>query len=294
MTDVKKCPACGSHAFKPFLNCIDHSISKELFNLITCDSCSLVITSPRPDDAALEKYYLSQSYISHTSKSTSLIDFLYLASRKFTLRKKVKLISKYSGPTKSILDYGCGTGHFLQACKSDSWIISGIEPSDLARTKASELLQTQVKKSIGEQTKKFEVITLWHVLEHIPEPDKIIEELKSRLTENGTIFIAVPNTKCYDAEKYKSTWAAYDVPRHLWHFNPGNMQALLSRLKMKITAIHPMKLDAYYVSMLSEKYRAKNKIKLTGLIKAFLNGTISNAKARRTGNYSSLIYVVQK
>jgi SAM-dependent methyltransferase len=294
MTEVKICPACGSKIFHPFLNCVDHSISKEAFTLNVCSYCSLVVTSPRPDESSLGKYYLSESYISHTSKPASLIDRLYLLSRQFTLRKKLKLITTPSLHSKSVLDYGCGTGDFLNTCKSNNWLISGVELSDSARLKACDLLDKPIHKSIDEETGKYDVVTLWHVLEHLPDLDETIQKIKDRLAQNGTIFIAVPNSDSYDAKKYKEQWAAYDVPRHLWHFNKKNMEKLLSKFSLNIVKIHPMKLDAYYVSMLSEKYQTKNSTTVSGLIKAFIIGAISNLKARKTGNYSSLIYVVKK
>lgn len=293
MQEIKSCPVCEGSELSQHLSCKDYTVSHETFNLLKCKDCELLITSPRPETDKLGEYYKSEDYISHTSNANSLIDKVYLIARKYTLNKKLKLISRYYKPGK-LLDYGCGTGEFINHCKSNGWDITGVEPSDTARAKATALTQTAIKTTADELGNwKFDVISLWHVLEHIPALDETITNLLEHLNSNGTLFIAVPNYKSYDAQHYKNIWAGYDVPRHLWHFSPETLKKLLSKRSLTLKEIVPMKLDSFYVSMLSEKYK-NNKQSVSGMINAFINGLRSNTKATKTGNYSSLIYIIQK
>jgi len=295
MTSITSCPICGNNLFRPFLQCIDYTVSHEKFSLHKCSTCNFTLTSPRPTDEVIGSYYLSNDYISHSNKATSIIDHLYLLARKFTLRWKINLLTKNSeGSRKRILDYGSGTGAFLQYCTSQGWAASGVEPSENARSFCQKNNQLSVYQSINEiEEDKFNAITLWHVLEHIPDLDCILQQLKSKLSSTGTLFIAVPNHTSWDGRHYKEYWAGYDVPRHLWHFSRENMDKLLNKNGLTVTKVIPMKLDAYYISLLSEKYKRK-KSTIFGMIVAFINGTRSNWQAARTGEYSSLIYIVKR
>lgn len=293
MTDITSCPTCGSKQFSDFHSCIDYTVSHETFKLRECTTCQMLITTPRPDDNDLGKYYQSKDYISHSNKAASLIDKIYLIARHYTLRKKLNLISNYKHQG-TLLDYGCGTGEFINICKSNGWEIKGVEPSTTARAKASELTGEKITESIQDIDSQHDVITLWHVLEHVPDLERTVDALYSRLKENGIIFIAVPNYKSFDAQHYKNYWAAYDVPRHLWHFDQNSMKELLTKKQFTLEKIVPMKLDSFYVSLLSEKYKNNQLSSVSGMIKAFLTGLKSNMKAKKNGNYSSLIYIARK
>jgi 2-polyprenyl-3-methyl-5-hydroxy-6-metoxy-1,4-benzoquinol methylase len=294
MQSIKACPVCDGKVLKPFLSCIDHTVSHETFQLVKCMSCSFVITSPRPTDNALGKYYLSDDYISHSAKSASLFDKVYKFSRLFTLRWKMTLVKDNSvSPSQPnrLLDYGCGTGDFLNTAKKNGFSIFGIEPSSLARAHASELTGDTILESIEQTEGYFDTITLWHVLEHIPDLNEKIAALKNRLAINGTMFIAVPNHLSMDAAIYKQNWAAYDVPRHLWHFNRTVMKNLMKKHLLHVEKIIPMKLDAFYVSMLSEKQK-NGKNSFLAMLKGFLIGMKSNY-GKNDNEYSSLIYVIK-
>ncbi len=297
MTIIDHCPICGGKKFSQTATSIDYTVSQETFNIIACTNCDFTLTSPRPDLSMLGEYYLSENYISHSNKAATFLDRIYLLARKFTLRWKVKILKTYYPAEKNIhvLDYGCGTGEFLKSCKEAGFDIYGVEPSQTAREKSSDTNSITIHKSIDDlgQT-KFSIITMWHVLEHVPDFQEILLKLKSQLTDDGILIIAVPNHKSFDALVYKQKWAGYDVPRHLWHFSSDTMKRLLNNIDFKLVDIMGMKLDAYYVSLVSEKYKAANRSTLTGYINAFVNGMKSNQKARRTGEYSSLIYIVKK
>lgn len=219
------------------------------------------------------------------------MDRLYRIARSYTLTWKQQLITSYA-KEKILLDYGCGTGSFLAHMKTKGWNVTGVEPSSDARAKASE--NAIVHELIESVNGAYSIITLWHVLEHIHDLNKTLTELGKRLEASGTIFIAVPNYKSADATFYKNHWAAYDVPRHLWHFNQLTMKQILANAGFSVQKIIPMKLDAYYVSLLSESYKDPNAGTVTRYFRAFQQAWISNRAARISGEYSSLIYIAKK
>ncbi len=272
---------------KPFLNCIDHTVSNESYEVMINNNYDMLITSPVPSN--LHDYYLSDNYISHTDSKKSLFDKIYQIVKNHTLKNKLKLINSFNPTEKKVLDIGAGTGDFLNICKNNNWNITGIEPSLKAREiafKKNILLKEDIKEI---SSNRFDVITLWHVLEHIPNLIEYINQIKKLLKPNGKLIIAVPNYKSYDAKFYKEFWAAYDVPRHLWHFSQSSIRKLFFEVDMKIEKILPMKFDSFYVSLLSEKYKS-NKSKP---ISAFYRGLKSNIKAKRNNEYSSLIYILK-
>ena len=290
---VAQCPICTGESFQPFLTCKDYTTTGELFPVEQCITCGMVLTNPRPTQETAGTYYQSTTYISHTSAASGIIDYIYLIFRRLTLRWKLSLINPYLQESL-LLDVGCGTGHFLKHCKQAGVAIYGVEPSPEARIIATRHNLTVVEKLEKLPDIKFNVITLWHVLEHIYDLKGTIQELKSRLAENGIIFIAVPNWQSFDSAHYQALWAGYDVPRHVWHFSKTTMALLLKNAGLKIKDIIPMKLDAYYVSLLSEKYAVNGNLSLSHTINAIMLGYHSNRKGRREMNYSSLIYLVYK
>lgn len=299
MTEIDTCPICAGTSFSKFLTCQDHSISREKFSIIRCTKCELLITSPRPTTDELHKYYESPAYTSHVGAAKTFFDRVYQAARGFTLRWKRSLIEQYApkGQSKSLLDIGCGTGEFLKTAKHNGWHITGMEPSQPARLQAHHSVSGNIRSSLNEivnDGQQFAIITLWHVLEHIPDLDKTMQTLKALLVRDGTIFIAVPNHSSFDGKHYKDSWAGYDVPRHLWHFNKKSMTFLLQKHNLKLHRIIPMRLDAFYVALLSEKYKNHGSLSITGAVKAALTALKSNSKASGTHEYSSLIYVVKK
>jgi 2-polyprenyl-3-methyl-5-hydroxy-6-metoxy-1,4-benzoquinol methylase len=280
---------------KIVLTCLDHTVSGEKFDLLLDNDLDMLITSPQPSADELNKYYDSEEYISHTDSKKSLLDRVYQIVKNYTVKQKVKLINNLNPENKTILDIGCGTGDFLKACQLNGWKINGIEPNDKARelaiqkTKNIDRINNKIEDLLKDKISCFDVITLWHVLEHIPNLKEYIAFIKKMLKPNGVLIVAVPNYKSYDAKYYGKFWAAYDVPRHLWHFTQKSMNLLFAEFDFRIMNTLPMKFDAYYVSLLSEKYRSGK----SNPFKAFLNGFVSNAKAIQSKEYSSLIYVIK-
>ena len=269
------------------MNIIDHLVSGQTFELYYDESWDMLLTRPVPED--LSKYYKSTNYKPHHHRNTSLTDRLYNWVRKHNYDYKYRLMKRYCPEMQSVLDYGTATGEFLEYLSKKNLNIAGVEPNEKAGNIANIITGNKVKASIDEITGTFDVITLWHVLEHVKDLDILIEKLKERLNEKGILVIAVPNFKSYDARHYGEYWAAYDVPRHLWHFSPLAIWKLFDKHQMTVITQKPLYFDSFYVSLLSEWYKTGKK----NPVKAFFTGLKSNWLARKTGNYSSLIYILQ-
>lgn len=286
------CPNCGSKNISFIISAKDHTLSGEEFEIWECNNCTQRFTQNIPGKEDIETYYQSKNYISHSDTSTGFVNNMYHKVRKHTLIQKRKLIEKTTGKKQgNILDVGAGTGAFLNAMKMANWKVTGIEPDKNAREKAKELYGIHIEESEKMNSlplQSFDAITLWHVLEHVHDLHENAEQLKNLLSSNGKLFIAVPNYTSYDAKIYKEYWAAYDVPRHLYHFSPLAMKNLLQNHGLKVEKIKPMWFDSFYVSMLSEQYKTGNSHPL----KAILNASISNLKALfYKSKCSSLIYI---
>jgi 2-polyprenyl-3-methyl-5-hydroxy-6-metoxy-1,4-benzoquinol methylase len=278
---------------KIHLTCEDYTVSHKKFNLFFNAEFEMLETFPQPKLEELSSYYESSDYISHTDSKKSIIDKTYHLVKKHTIQKKVNLINSFKTENKKLLDVGCGTGDFLVACKNNGWEINGVEPNlNAKKIIVSKLLNNEIiYSSLFEfSNEKFDVITLWHVLEHVPNLQEYISELKKLLKPNGVLIVAVPNFKSYDAEYYNEFWAAFDVPRHLWHFSKKSIDLLFSKHGMSVSKTLPMKFDSFYVSMLSEKYKTGK----SNILRAFWIGLKSNIKAMSNNEYSSLIYVIKK
>ncbi|MDA8956982.1 class I SAM-dependent methyltransferase [bacterium] len=280
---------------EPYSNCKDHTVSGEHFKVMINKEFEMLVTQPVPKN--LSNYYQSEDYISHTDSKKTLFDKIYQAVKNITLRRKLRLINESlriqnsdTRPEKNLLDVGAGTGDFLKICKNNSWNTFGIEPDEGARASAKNkgiVLQEDLS-NFKNQT--FEIITLWHVLEHVENLSEYISNLKKLLSNHGRLIIATPNFKSDDANYYKEFWAAFDVPRHLWHFSQDSIRQLFLSENMVIEKTIPMKFDSYYVSLLSEKYK-KGRM---NIVNALYRGFVSNCKAMTSSEYSSLIYVIKK
>ena len=274
---------------KSFITVKDFSVSGESFSLLLNEEYQILKTHPQPTLDKLGSYYEFEDYISHTDGKRTLFEKMYHFIKRKAIRDKVSLINSYQPLKGRILDIGAGTGDFLLECKNQNWEILGIEPNDKAKGIA-------VGKGIkfGDTIEKlesnsFDVITMWHVLEHVPDVEHQVAELKRLLKPSGTIIIAVPNFKSYDANHYKEFWAAYDVPRHLWHFSKTAIEKIFDKQNMNLEDIKPMWFDSFYVSLLSEKYKSGK----MNFISGFFIGLISNVSGFFKKEFSSHIYVLK-
>lgn len=294
---ITSCPVCGSNDLKKAFNAIDRFSSGEVFPVCHCTRCGFAFTNDFPSEETIERYYDSPDYISHSDSDKGLINQLYHYFRKRMLRKKVDLVAAHAtvNPIR-LLDIGCGTGYFLQAAKEQGWVVSGIEKDEKARESATIRTGLNLKDEkefweIGSNS--FDVVTLWHVLEHLEKLNETIHKIKEMTTPEGIIVIALPNCRSFDARFYKELWAAYDIPRHLWHFSPETVERLLDKHGLKVTQKTGMPLDAFYISLLSEKYRGSNLLTRYG--RAFGVGTVGFLRSlNQIEQSSSIIYIVKR
>lgn len=293
MKRIQHCKVCNSKSFRIAYTCKDHTKSKEFFNLEICNNCSFIFTNPRPNDKDLAKYYISENYISHTNKKETFFDKMYHLVRKYAIKQKVKLINQFSNK-RYHLDIGCGTGEFLFSCVNNGYKVKGVEPSSIARNQAIKNYNLDVIESVDLKKlteNNFDTISMWHVLEHVPNLNETIKNLSNILSDEGTIFVAVPNHYSWDANYYKEYWAAWDVPIHLWHFSKNTITEIFKNHGFYLVKTKPMIFDAFYVSILSEKYKYRKK----NFLKGFFIGLISNIVAILINKqYSSIIYVFKK
>ncbi len=289
------CPICKSDKIQAQLSAKDYTVSQQNFFIWHCNDCTARFTQDVPAQDAIGAFYASDNYISHSDTKKGIVNSLYHLVRSRTLISKKNLVKKEARMSKgAILDIGCGTGAFLDTMKKAGWVITGLEPDEKARKKANELyeINPQPSESLFELPKgEFHAITMWHVLEHVHELHAYIKQIETLLAPTGKLFIAVPNYTSKDAEIYGEHWAAYDVPRHLYHFSPQSIEQLLAQHNLKLNAVKPMWFDSFYVSMLSEQYKNGK----GNIISAVLNGFKSNRKAwSDTRKCSSVIYVISK
>ncbi len=293
---LNKCPLCKSGLFLNYTEIKDYTVSKETFIICKCQNCSLLFTNPRPKEEKIGPYYDFPEYYSHEKNNKSITQIVYNKVRDYAVTEKVKLISSLKEPGK-ILDYGCGTGEFLQAAKLSGWNVKGIEPTPKARNQANQLLDGKVIENIEllDEKKKFDVISLFHVLEHIHSLRKTVKRIIKHLKSDGYILIAVPNPESYDAKKYGNDWAGWDVPRHLYHFNQTSLKNFEQLFDLELVKVNSMPFDSYYVSLLSEGYKNPKQNKLLNYVKAIKSGWESNKSAKPlTGQYSSNLYIFKK
>lgn len=275
-----------------YLNLKDYSVSGEAFQLVYNEALDMLETFPQPEAENLSDYYQSEDYISHTDTKRNVLEKVYHLVRRVSLKRKLKLINSFQTSEKTLLDIGCGTGDFLETAKQNKWHVVGVEPNQNARAIANNKTNHSVFDITYLETleaNSFDVITLWHVLEHLPNLELHIALLQRLLKPNGVLVIAVPNFKSYDAQYYQNFWAAYDVPRHLWHFSETSISKLFGNAQLQLVKTLPMIFDAYYVSLLSEKYKSG----FMNPVKAFWVGMQSNLKAKQSKQYSSHIYVLK-
>ncbi len=287
-----KCPVCQGQQLSKKLDVKDLFFTREDFSIWECRDCSVLFTWPQPSSAEIGRYYETPAYLSHNTEKNGLLGKFYAFLRSINIRKKFKIVEKYV-PQGRLLDIGCGSGELLKYFAGQGWEVMGIEPSKAAREFAKKKygLKIEAEQEIKNLPNlSFDVVSMWHVLEHVADVNERMEQVHRLLKKDGVAVIALPNPLSWDAEYYKKYWAAYDVPRHLYHFSQKAFACLAQKHHFQIIQILPLKMDAFYVSLLSEGYKKGNFV----LAKAFFSGLKSNRKAKQSGDYSSLIYVLRK
>ena len=293
---ISNCPCCKSEVIKHVLSCKDHTVSNEIFEIWECNDCKLRFTQQIPDQHSIGAYYQSDTYISHSDTEDGIVNKAYKIARNYTLNWKMNLVERslknknYKG---NLLDIGAGTGAFLNKVAKSNWNITGLEPDAGARKICKDKYNIDLAPAheiFSLKDQQYDAVTMWHVLEHVHELHEYMEEIKRVLKPNGVVLIALPNYTSEDAEHYKESWAAYDVPRHLYHFAPTAINNLVAQHQMVVEKIKPMWLDAFYIALLSENYKNGK----DNLISAVLNGLKSNLVALKdSSKCSSLVYIIR-
>ncbi len=289
------CPLCGGQQLEHALTCTDHYASGEQFEVIRCVHCGFLMTQGVPVEAEIGKYYETPDYISHSDTQQGLMNRVYHWVRQYMLSRKAALVKRASGLSEgSLLDYGTGTGYFANAMVCQGWKVKAIEKSPQARAFAKKQfgLDVEAEHTLKDYpSKSLDVVTLWHVMEHLEHLNEMWETLHRILKDKGVLIVAVPNPESYDARKYKEWWAAYDVPRHLWHFSPSVMRRFGEKHGFVLEKECPMPFDAFYVSMLTEKYKGNG----LSFVKGLWTGALAWFSALGNKEHSSsLIYVFRK
>lgn len=294
---LTECPLCSSNQLQNHLEVMDHAVSKETFQIMSCDSCTLLFTNPRPVEQDIAPYYDFAEYYSHSDEKKDLISKIYQQVKSISIQRKLKQIQSLKESGK-LLDYGCGTGEFIFQAQNRGWKVSGVEPNPKARKAAAAKMPRSIHPDLSSipETTTFDVITLYHVCEHIHTLQQTMLQLSSRLNPNGLLLVAVPNPLSPDARKYAETWTGWDVPRHLYHFTPQSVLKLGKDLSLTFENSYPMAFDSYYVSLLSETYLNPDQSKPVQYFKAILSGFQSNQTASKSSlpNYSSNLFIFRK
>jgi 2-polyprenyl-3-methyl-5-hydroxy-6-metoxy-1,4-benzoquinol methylase len=289
------CPLCSSEMITVHFNCIDHYISKEAFNIARCSTCGFLFTQDVPDEKKIYKYYESVEYISHSDTSKGIINKVYHSVRQVMLLRKRSIAKKATGLKRgNILDVGSGTGHFASVMKKSGWAVKGIEINEKARDFSSASFDLEVigPGKISElEASSFDCVTLWHVLEHFHDPHRYISDIIRLLKTGGVCLVALPNCSSFDAEYYRQEWAAFDVPRHLWHFNPVTFSNFIEKSGLKVESQLVLPFDVFYISVLSEKYKGSRWPFITGIARAIWFSFLSAFDRKKS---SSVIYILRK
>jgi ubiquinone/menaquinone biosynthesis C-methylase UbiE len=289
------CPLCSSEKISLQVVCTDHFISKKEFTIFKCSECDFSFTQDYPDETEIARYYESESYISHSDTSKGFSNKLYRIARSVMLTKKKRLIKKFTGLNKgTILDIGSGTGHFAFAMMKEGWVSKGLEINEKARNFSMSHFGLDIftpDKLPVFETNSFDCITLWHVLEHFHDPLNYILEIYRILKPGAICVIALPNCSSYDAKHYKRFWAAWDLPRHLWHYNPATFRLFSGKTGFLLKELGVLPLDVFYISQMSEKYKGSSLPFLRGILKALIFAFLSVFHKSRS---SSVIYVLRK
>ncbi len=293
METLDKCPVCNQINLKDHFSVNDYFLSKEEFQLQICEDCNFILTNPRPEENSLGKYYKSENYISHSDIKKGLVNKIYHIVRKYTIRQKFSIVNKFSSG-KNVIDFGSGTGTLLKYFDNMGWTTLGFELDLIARELSIQNYSLKIEKPSEINFVKpgsFQAITLWHVLEHVPDLNSTFASFQKILPDTGTLFVAIPNIDSFDSKYYKKYWAALDVPRHLYHFNHKSIIQLATTYGFHLHKIIPLYFDSFYISLLSEKYKNNKFYFVSGMLLGLLSNILGSFQRK---NYSSCLYVFKK
>jgi len=242
------CIICNSTINSPYIEVLDRFSCKS-FQIVKCE-CGFKFLSPRPKFSGITYYYENDDYDPHRLENKSIFHTVYGWVQKIALRWKFKHISKFirSG---NLLDIGGGGGRFCSYFKSKGWRVSLQDNSSKARFLAQEA-DIETYTLLSEiQSQQFDLITMWHSLEHIHAIDALFQNVNRLTSDDGFLVVAVPNINAPERKFLGKDWAPWDAPRHLYHFNYAQLSKLLRKYGWKIEFSMPMIQDTPYNILLS-------------------------------------------
>lgn len=295
MAEGYVCLACGAADSSELYHAKDHLVSGKEFLIRKCNACGMGRTVDPPSENDAGAYYVSDEYISHTDRKQSISDYLYHLARSFMLGRKQRLVTSATGKSAGVLiDIGSGTGYFPAFMKKKGWQTTGVEISESAMRYSADRFGLNAVSPAEVRdlpSATADCITLWHVLEHLYRPDEWISEVSRMLKDDGKCILALPNFSSADAEWFGNSWAALDVPRHLWHFTPGSVQLFAERNGFSCERVLPLPLDLFYISILSYRNRGISPALIRGMITGVFLAVRSGFRKEKS---SSLVYVLAK
>ena len=267
----------------------DHLVSQESFDIYWDEKEQFGWTDFK-NTSDLSAYYQAEEYYSHQEQPKTFIQKIYSFTRGLMFHYKHNITSPFLFKGASILDIGSGTGDFLSFMNSKGYEVTGVENNPKAIL-ISQKNDIKIHENISKLSdNSFDLITLWHVLEHLPDPEETFKNTFNLLNKSGHLIVAVPNIYSLDKDYYCENWAGFDVPRHLWHFSTPFLINFASKYNFELIRTKPLLLDALYISFLSEKQKGSRFSFLRGMVK----GVYFNLRALRSKRYSSLVFVFKK
>jgi len=293
---LEKCPICGHSEFEKVYDLDDYKITQETFSLEKCPECTLIFTVDPPLGENIGRYYESDDYLEHSNRKNDLFSKMYSWGRDLMFGYKYGIIKKL-GPKGKILDIGAGSGYYLNFMSKKGYEVQGIEMSERARNhaKSEHGLHIHPDEMFHNRDfkQKFDMISLWHVMEHLYDLNKVMKRFDELLNPNGSLVIALPNYNALEVQTYKKYWNGWDVPRHLWHFSPQSIRKLVGNHGFEITSMHTMPLDPLFNTLLTNKYRKGNP-----LVNVLRMGTVGVASLIQgffnVEKASSIIYIIKR
>jgi SAM-dependent methyltransferase len=291
---MKACLVCKKTNFETVVNSKDFCVSHEDFKVVRCTNCGFGFTENAPDVSKIGEYYEHTDYVSHTDTKEGLFFNIYHKVRSFMLGQKRTYINKHTA-VNNILDIGAGTGYFVNHMQSHGTAVTGFEPDNDARAQAKKNFGIELEPSLEGilgRNEVFDAISMWHVLEHVHDLKEYFGHFQQLIKTRGVLAIAVPNYSSFDGRFYKKFWAAYDLPKHLWHFSPDSIKLLAQSNGFDHLQSYAMPFDPFYIALLSEGHKQSGgggKIRALFIgMTSFLKGFFNPEKA------SSVVYVFRK
>ena len=235
--EAASCNLCGSDRFEPHL--VRGDLNLYLpgeFQLVRCNNCELIYQNPRPLAADLMTMY-PQEYDQYQDATKREHSRILQLDRLYGLRKRSKAVMRHIERGR-LLDVGCATGEFLNAIRDKGWEVVGVEPSPLASRWARENLDLDVKtgtlETVALPDESFDVVTMWNVIEHVPDPHAVLSKAYRLLRSNGLLVLTTPNFDSVDVKIFGRYWIGYELPRHFYVFSRRTLLEVVEKAGFRV------------------------------------------------------------